>query len=92
MTLLYNLQGGKTNDRLEMANLSNCHVGSSKFRHLKGIQMFPNERWRETYDQWKTASPYDNEEEEEEEEEFEGEEPTLDYETMILNTVGLASV
>jgi len=24
----------------------------------------PNERWRETYDQWKTASPYDDEEEE----------------------------
>ncbi len=23
----------------------------------------PNERWRETYDQWKTASPYDDEEE-----------------------------
>lgn len=31
----------------------------------------PSERWRQTYDQWKTASPYDDEEEDELDEELE---------------------
>ena len=33
----------------------------------------PSERWRQTYDQWKTASPYDEEEEDIKEDEVENE-------------------